>query len=279
MDAKSDSERLENIKNRRYVLNITINHVEVQVTLDTGSTDLWVMPPSGLGTFNNTGIPINLCYGDGAYGTSGTIGVSPFNLGAYTVERQAFMRATTSTIGGLQEDGIYGVMGLGFDSIMISPINQKIRSLYGQNATWGRSVMRNIFAQDPNIPHFFGIDLSRTGDLEDTVGGTFTIGEHDQRFAGIADEPKLFQFPKGAYRWTTLFESISVDGMAIPLHSVNPGVPSGRAVAVLDTGEPNSVLPAHIFDAIYSRIPGSALYDNPSQRRAYGSFHATQQQA
>jgi len=88
----------------KYTANVTINGVGklfaccikkrltelvVHVVLDTGSTDLWVLPPPpGIGTFNDTGIPLELYYGDRTLSVSGTIGVSPFKFGEYTVERQ-----------------------------------------------------------------------------------------------------------------------------------------------------------------------------------------------
>lgn len=72
------------------------------MALDTGSTDLWVNLPDGIGEpFNDTGLPLELLYGDGSYGVSGTIGVSPFAYGAYEVDRQGkvhFVRGSTCPI-------------------------------------------------------------------------------------------------------------------------------------------------------------------------------------
>ena len=132
-----------------------------------------VIPPDGIGQFNDTGIELELLYGDGSYGTWGTIGVSPCQFGSYQVERQAFLHALESTIRGMQELGIYGLMGLSFDFSTASPINRKIKSLYGEDATWGRSLLQNIFSQDGSQPNFIAIDLTRAGDLEDTNGGSF----------------------------------------------------------------------------------------------------------
>ncbi|KDR74825.1 hypothetical protein GALMADRAFT_141158 [Galerina marginata CBS 339.88] len=264
--AATDSEDVNNLQDIRYVTNITINNVQVQVALDTGSTDLWVIPTGGIGTFNDTGIQIDLRYGDGSYGTSGTIGVSPFEFGTYKIEKQAFMNAVQSDIGNLQQIGVFGLMGLSFDFITASPINQKIESLYGPDATWGRSVLQNIFQQNPTEPNFIAIDLSRTGDLEDTDGGSFTIGETLPKYANVTSTSKLAQYPTGGDRWTTLLDGLFVDGKSIDVVSTIAGVPAGSSQALLDTGDPNAILPVAMYDGIYSSIPGSALYDGPDGR-------------
>jgi len=207
-----------------------------------------------------------MLYGDGTYGTKGTIGVSPFQFGSYHIDKQAFMNVLESTVSGLQELGIYGLMGLSFDFSTVSPINRKIKSLYGPDATWGRSVLQNIFAQNPSQPNFVAIDLTRTDDLEDTAGGSLLIGEYDDKYAAVAEKPKLPQYPKGGDRWTILLDGISVDGEAITVKSTIPGVPVGSAQALLDTGDPMSTFPVAIFDAIYSKVPGSALYNTDSGR-------------
>lgn len=225
--------------------------------------DYRVNPPGGIGPFNDTRIPLQLDYGDGTYGVQGTIGVSAFTFGSYYIERQAFLHVESSTVQGLAEDSIYGLMGLSFDFSTASPINLAIKRIYSADAHWGRSVLRNIFSQNPKQPNFIGINLARTGDLEDTTGGSFTIGEYDSRFEGVASTKKLPQHPKGGDRWTTLLEGISVDGKNIKITSTVPGVPAGQAQALLDTGDPNSVFPIELLDGMYSNIPGAALYDDP----------------
>ncbi|PPQ86178.1 hypothetical protein CVT25_006921 [Psilocybe cyanescens] len=259
--SSSGKETVNDVQDVRYVTNITINGVQVQVALDTGSTDLWVIPPGGLGIFNDTGLSLDLLYGDGSYGTSGTIGIAPFQFGSYHIERQAFLNAIESSIGGLQELGVYGLMGLSFDFSTSSPINQKIKSVYGPDATWGQSVLANIFQQNPAQPNFIAIDLARSADLEDIDGGSFTIGEYEPHYAAVANMTKLSQHPKGGDRWTTLLEGMYVDNQAIDVVSTIAGVPAGQSQALLDTGDPNAILPVAMYNALYSRIPGSALHE------------------
>jgi len=219
-----------------------------------------VNPPGGIGSFNDTGIPLQLLYGDGTYGAAGTIGVSPFTFGSYRVQRQAFLHATNVTIGLLNNVGLYGLFGLSFDFVTSSPINAEIKARYGNTATWGQSVLQNIFDQQPNQPKFIALYLSRTDDLEDTQGGSFFIGEYDPKFADVARSPELPQHPVGGDRWTTLLEGIYVGGEAISITSSIGGVPAGRALALLDTGVPTALFPAAIWNAIYSLVPGAAKY-------------------
>lgn len=47
-----------------------------------------VIPPGGIGQYNDTGIPLSLRYGDGSYGVDGTIGLAPFEFGPYKIDRQ-----------------------------------------------------------------------------------------------------------------------------------------------------------------------------------------------
>ncbi|KAF5325311.1 hypothetical protein D9619_009569 [Psilocybe cf. subviscida] len=258
----TDKEAIGNSNDLRYTTNVTVNGVEVTVVLDTGSTDLWVIPPGGLGSFNDTGIAIELLYGDGSYGAKGTIGVSPFLWGTYSIEKQAFMNAVESTIGNLQESAIYGVLGLSFDHALASPINAHVQQVYGEDATWGRSVLRNIFEQHPTEPNFIAMDLTRTGDLEDTAGGSFTIGEYEQEDYAQAVEgaPVLPQFPVGGNRWTVLLDGIYVDQVPIELKSAVSDVPGGKVQALLDTGDPTAIVPVALMDAIYSKVPGAIQY-------------------
>ena len=198
-------------------------------------------------------------YGDGSYGASGTIGVAPFQFGTYEVLKQAFAYVTNSTIR-LEELGVYGLFGLGFDLTSASRVKAAVQNLYGNSTTWGNSVLYNIFDQNPSQPNVIAMRLSRTDDLEDTKGGSFTIGEYDPDYANVTNSPKLAQYPEDGYRWTTLLEGIYIDGKSIPLTSMIKGVPAGRLLPLLDTGTPTAWFPAPLWNSIYSSIPGAVKY-------------------
>jgi len=228
---------------------------------DSADNLVRVNPPGGIGTFNDTKIPLKLGYGDGSYGVSGTIGVAPFKIGAYEVPVQAFLSVTKATITGLAEYGLYGILGLSFEFTRASsPIKAAIQDSYGSTATWGKSVLYNIFEHYPSQPNLIAMRLSRTDDLEDTKGGSFTIGEYHSDYAAVTKSPKLPQYPEGGDRWTTLLEGLYADGKPIPLTSLIKGVPAGHAQPMLDTGVPTASITAPIWNAIYSSIPGAVKY-------------------
>ncbi|KAF8151158.1 hypothetical protein K438DRAFT_1988301 [Mycena galopus ATCC 62051] len=69
----------------------------VNVLIDTGSTDLWDMPPQGLTNFNDTGLSTTLRYGTGANFFTGDIGIGAFQLdgGEFAVPQQAYLQGTS----------------------------------------------------------------------------------------------------------------------------------------------------------------------------------------
>ena len=150
------------------------------------------------------------------------------------------------------------MLGFGFDSSYASPINLALKRILGENSTSGQSVLQNIFSQDPTRHNFVAFDLARTDDLEEVTGGSLSIGEYDERWKEVQDAPQIPQYPERAIRWTALLEGVTVDGEDLTLESTIPGVPDGRLLALLDTGDPTAVLPMKIRDEIYSRIPGAA---------------------
>ena len=155
------------------------------------------------------------------------------------------------------------MLGLSFEFTRASsPIKAAIQDTYGNATTWGKSVLYNIFDHYPSLPNLVAMRLSRTDDLEDTKGGSFTIGEYDPDYADVTKSPKLPQYPEGGDRWTTLLEGLYANGKSIPLKSEIRGVPAGRVQPMLDTGVPTTLVPAPLWDAIYSSIPGAAKYRN-----------------
>ncbi|KAF8166803.1 aspartic peptidase domain-containing protein [Mycena galopus ATCC 62051] len=245
------NDNLINTANLRYSTNISIAGNVVNVLIDTGSTDLWVMPPQGLTNFNDTGLSTTLRYGTGANFVTGDIGIGAFQLngGEFAVTEQAADFA----------QGHFGILGLGFDTPGASFINAAVQTALGTTSTAGQSVLSNIFAQNPSQSDYIGIALSRTGDQEGTADGSLTIAEYDSDYASVAGTPQIPQTPAGAGVWSITLDSLSVGGTKIPWTSTIPSAPAGKDIVLLDTGTTNILMPEAQVTAIYSSIPGAVL--------------------
>ncbi|KAJ7255235.1 aspartic peptidase domain-containing protein [Mycena rebaudengoi] len=263
--ASSDvNNNLINKDNERYTANITVNGRVVNVALDTGSTDLWVMPPEGLTTFNDTGLNATLEYGDGSDFVIGDIGVGTFELNQYSIPAQAFLNVRIASKAEKPDfdAGIFGLWGLGFNTPGSSRINDAVQKAFGASETWGQSVLANIFAQHPTGSDYIGISLSRTGDQEGTADASLTISEYDSDYEAVQNAPKIPQFPQDSGAWTVLLDALTVNGKKIDWTSSVVGTPAGKTIVDLDTGTTNIMMPRRIVNAIYSSIPGAVLSPN-----------------
>ncbi|KAJ6471408.1 aspartic peptidase domain-containing protein [Mycena sanguinolenta] len=272
--ASNSNNNLGNFGNNRYATNISISGNVVTVLIDTGSTDLWVMPPQGLTNFDDTGLSTAVHYGDGSTFIQGDIGVGEFSLegGQFTVPQQAYLYGTSEA--GLDSDldqGLFGLLGLGFETNGGSQINEAVQNAQGPEATGGQSVLTNIFAQNPDSSDFMGIALSRSGDQEGSADGSLTIGEYDTDYEGVQNSPRLSQTPAGSGVWSIVLDSFKVGGTPITWPSTLAAAPAGRNIVLLDTGTTNILMPQAQVDAIYSTIPGAALTQDPNIPLAHAS--------
>ncbi|KAJ7185427.1 aspartic peptidase domain-containing protein, partial [Mycena filopes] len=258
-----------------YTANITLNGLAVNVALDWQDTDLWVMPPDAIPSFNDTKLKLQIEYaGNGA--VSGSIGVGKFALGEDTVvPRQAFLWVDTAT--DVQKassaSGIFGSWGIGFGSNdpSTSRINQKVQDVYG-NTTWGQNALASIFALNQTASNFIGISLSRVGDEVGTAHGALTIAEYEAEYAAVENAPQLPISLLNRGFWTIHLDGLKVGGKTIDWNSTVLDVPAGAGYKIiqLDLGTPNIVMPAAHVAAIYSSIP-SAVVSHTSIKTQFGS--------
>ncbi|KAJ7322878.1 aspartic peptidase domain-containing protein [Mycena albidolilacea] len=253
---------LINKNNERYTANITIEGRVVNVALDTGSTDLWVKPPEGLPSFNDTKLNATLRYGDGTDFVAGDIGVGKFELGTeYSIPFQAFLNVQEAAAAEDPDfdDGIFGLWGLGFNTPGSSGVNDAVQEAFGSTATWGQSVLANIFAANPTGDDYIGISLSRGGDTGGTADASLTISEYDSDYQAVANSPKIPQNPVNSGAWTVTLDGLSIGGKKISWPSTMKEAPAGKNIVHLDTGTTNIMMPAAQVAAIYSAIPGAVL--------------------
>ncbi|QRW21513.1 aspartyl protease [Rhizoctonia solani] len=249
----TDDSDITNFNNMFYTTNLTIAGVEVPVQLDTGSTDLWVYPVAHPGLFANvhnfTNVPVGVRYGKGS--VDGHLAVTNVSFAGFDVDDQAFIAGT------------YGIMGLGFDTL--SNIARAVQTNY--NATWGRSLLSNLFLQEPNTPNHIAFALERANDLDDMAHGAFDIGEILPQYAAVNHSSPISLWPENTNRWTVLLDGMSVNSSPVQLNSTFEGdnesdPPEGKSLALLDTGASLGLLPKWAVDAIYGHIPGSVYLHN-----------------
>ncbi|KDN45156.1 hypothetical protein RSAG8_05071, partial [Rhizoctonia solani AG-8 WAC10335] len=130
------------------------------------------------------------------------------------------------------------------------------------NATWGRSLLSNLFIQEPSTPNHIAFALERAGDLDDMAEGAFDIGEILPQYAAVNNSPQISIWPENANRWTVLLDGMTVNNSTVHLNSTFEGdnaadPPEGKSLALLDTGASMGLLPKWAVDAIYGHIPGS----------------------
>ncbi|QRV94007.1 aspartyl protease [Ceratobasidium sp. AG-Ba] len=259
--ASNDSD-ITNSNNVFYSTNLTMGGMEVPLQLDTGSADLWVYPEAYPGIFANihnfSDVPVGVRYGKGS--VDGHLAVTKVSFAGFDVDDQAFIAVTAAKdMDALFKRGAYGIIGLGADDL--SRVNEAVQNKY--NATWGRTLLSNLFLQEPNTPNHVAFALDRAGDLDDTATGSFDIGEIQPQYAAIEQSSPIPLWPETANRWTVLIDSLTANGSSVPLNSTFEGdngiePPAGKSLALLDTGTSLALIPKWAVDAIYGSIPGSA---------------------
>ncbi|KAH9846972.1 acid protease [Lenzites betulinus] len=234
-----------------YIANVTVGGTEYPLQLDTGSSDLWVKGKSSpLPNTSQTSLSLSLTYGVGQ--TSGNISYTSVEFAGITVSNQAFIDATNAS-NPILSYGVDGIVGLGFTKL--SSIDA---ALTGAGKSDGKSLLYNLFADNPKEPNFIAFALQRTTEQGGDVQGSFTIGEYDDDYKAVANSPKIPTFPEtDPTRWSILLDAFLVGETSVPLNSSVSGAPSAKAVVMLDSGTSYTYAPKAVCDAIYQNIAGA----------------------
>ncbi|KAF8798904.1 acid protease [Phlegmacium glaucopus] len=263
----STVQNLTTLGNVQYATNLTIAGVELVISLDTGSSDLWASFPGTVPTasIKDTGKSLTLNYAVGS--ASGDIQTTSVQIGNITINDQALLLVNDSTtFPGAQTTN--GLLGLGFNSA--SSIFTKL----GKSST-GNTLIQHIFEQGNTANNYITFLLGRDG-TSPPVQGQFSIGEVIPGFENITSMPKLDVetvsrlLPAGSSQqhWQALTDKdhgiIGPDGQPIQISSIVPKAPHGQYVAVFDSGFTLTQLPRPISDAIYGRVQG-AQFDSDNQ--------------
>ncbi|KAG8748956.1 hypothetical protein FRC14_001801, partial [Serendipita sp. 396] len=253
--AKEDhSDEISSTQDVLYIANVTIDGIVYPLQMDTGSSDLWV-DLGGNSPSNPTSTMYNLTYGTGyAYGP---IAHGPVSFAGYDIPDQAFL-VFQSGNNPVMHFGAVGIVGLGFTGL--SHIDA------ATDADWGRSLLYNIFAQNPSEPNFIAMALERESDAVNTVQGSLGVGELAEEYKSISETEHIPLFPpEDSKRWTVLLDSYAVNGANQNVTSVVEDVPAGRVVVLLDSGTTYSYAPPAVAESIYSSVPGALLNTTTNQ--------------
>jgi saccharopepsin len=149
-----------------------------------------------------------------------------------TVASQAFLDASSAE-NAVLDYGTSGVMGLGFNSL--STIDAAVNASSSSN---GRSLLYNLFYDNPSTPNFIAFSLQRSEDSDaDEVIGTFSVGELNTNYTKVNSTDPIPTFPPvNPNRWNVLLEALFIGNTSVPLSSQVNGAPSDKAVILLDSG-------------------------------------------
>ncbi|KAJ3525367.1 hypothetical protein NM688_g8411 [Phlebia brevispora] len=235
-----------------YPLQITLGGADYPVQLDTGSSDLWVKgPTSPLPNSNQTSITYNLTYGIGwAYGT---VAYTATQFAGISIPSQAYLDVSHASNPALSY-GADGIVGLGFTSL--STIDALVNHTGGST---GRSLLYNAFASDTSEPNYIAFSLQRSTDPDSDVEGSFSIGEVEPQYAAVLNSTALSTWPVSSpSRWNVLVDAVLVGSKTVAVSSSVDGVPSGKAVALLDSGTSYSYASEDVCTAIYGSVQGAS---------------------
>ncbi|KAF9426954.1 hypothetical protein BGZ76_002530 [Entomortierella beljakovae] len=224
---------------------------EFSIVFDTGSSDLWVPSagcqsstclklrrynPGRSSTYQQDGRAWSVSYADDSW-VSGVLGIDDITVAGITIKGQAFGMASVNAGSTNAEDGVDGIMGLGFDTnTQIGDIKTPITSMIEQNQIEQPivSVWLNKAANDESLSN----------------GGEFIFGGVD---------PSL-------YTGSITYVSVKSDtDWEIPVGDVylgQKGFSIGKSMtAIVDTGSSYILFPDYLATAFHRAIPESQ-YDS-----------------
>ncbi|KAI5122015.1 hypothetical protein M0805_008007 [Coniferiporia weirii] len=250
---------VSNFGDTSYSCNISLGGVEIEISIDTGSSDLWVT--QAIPGAKNLSVLTGNAYGAGE--SIGFIHTTTMEFDGITIPDQAYYQAINNAS---ELPNPTGILGLG-------PSNSSTTLKVLNGSVVGATPLDRIFMQDRTTPNFISIELSSAPDKDfgdstrEVQFGQLSIGEVLEGFEAILNETKLpalvDQF--GDQHWQTLLDGngiIGPDGQRINTTTsvTNPTAGAEDQLhVVFDTGFTFPQVPRVIADAIYGRIPGATF--------------------
>ncbi|KAJ3847457.1 aspartic peptidase domain-containing protein [Lentinula lateritia] len=243
-----------------YIVNVSVGAQSFPLTLDTGSSDLWVISNEcdsadcanvarySQAFSSNLSIsqtPFHIDYISGS--VSGLVASETVSLGPYRLLSQVFGLANSTDNINFSSEGNSGILGLAFPS---------------EASMSGMTVLQSIFSglADPYFTIILGSKLNVNSP------SSFTLGQLDRSYA--TDFSAFFSIPvskAGANDYTywkipLLFVTINSTRLSLSPSSIQ-GI-QGSQIAVLDTGTTLALGPTRDVQAFWSSV-GSAARKDP----------------
>ncbi|KAJ3994091.1 acid protease [Lentinula boryana] len=247
-DSSNGSISLQDLLDTIYFCNLTLSGEPFEVSIDTGSADLWIV--GNIPAAHNTSIHANLTYGQGS--------IAGLSLSWWNIEfinDQSYIHAD-SVIQMVQDVPGTGLIGLGPSK------GSAILKLLNSSA--GDPPLDRIFKQNSSTPNILTILLSRNEQkstapemsselvpLLEEQPGQITIGEVI-RIRRNNEAAKIARVDSNGI--------IGPDGNRIKTLSTNTNLTQGKSDqlrVVFDSGFSFPQVPAEIADAFYGRVPGA----------------------
>jgi hypothetical protein len=242
---------LDNALNLNYFTNITLGEQQFSVSIDTGSSDLWVA--GNIVNSNDTGVSTGVQYAVG--NVYGNVRTAPLTFLNFSVPGQAFIQVNSSSTYPAGQ----GLIGLGPN--VGSNVHDALKK-----QPQGDTVLDRIFRQDPSTPNILTVLLSRSNDPTEQYPGEITVSDILPGMQNISNQPKLTvksvpSSRSGDQHWQVLLDPdgiIGPDGQPMVLSTKVSGTTNSSSLTtIFDTGFTLNQVPKNVSDAIYSRIPGA----------------------
>ncbi|KAF9227090.1 acid protease, partial [Gyrodon lividus] len=237
------------------VVSIGTPSQNFNLVLDTGSSDLWVattactlctsdvplFDPTKSTTYKSAtgqGSTLQIQYGSGS--VQGLVSEDTVTFGGFTIPTQELLGVTDTTTG-LIDDGLSGIMGLGFATISALQTTPFWQTLYNAN----------MLSQP-----MFGFYLERYIDQSQLInaapGGTLTLGgTNSSLYTGTIEFIDMPSSSTPSY-WLQQVNTVTVQGKSV-------SVPSSSGLAAIDTGTTLIGAPSSIVQNIWADIPGAVV--------------------
>ncbi|KAJ8594445.1 acid protease [Rhizopogon salebrosus TDB-379] len=233
------------------VISIGTPAQDLNIVLDTGSSDLWVVTPScvtcasGLprfdpsksSTYQSYNSSSNITYGLGE--VNGTKSTDDVSVGGLTVTSQTFP-VTDGSTSLLINGGLSGLMGLGFNGT----------SALQATPFWETLWLNNLLSEP-----LFSFYLERYIDkplMDAAPGGVLTLGGTNSSLYQGSIEYTNLTF--GTIFWQLDVKTITVQGNVI-------SVPTSSNFSLIDTATTLIAAPTSMIANIWSQVPGSEALD------------------